>query len=267
MPTAFPNGETTLPAVLEGSIDKQIGGIWAYLADGDKAKLPVGLVTGKIELVAYDEAVLYRNFIEGAGPRAIGVGFAEKLNYAFNANEMSLAMIWHGGFIDASRHWTGRGQGFEPPLGDGILKLPAGAPVVQLTDGSQAWPAAKSKDLGYRFLGYQLNAKQAPTFRYAYNDIAIEDFTAPRGEGELFVLRRELTATAEKAPGDVWHRAVVANTIVEQKPGVYRIDDSWTLTVIGPGKPVIREASGKKELLAPLIFEGVKAKLVTEFEW
>ena len=97
MPTPFPDGKTTLPDVLDGSVDKQIAAIWTYLADGDKATLPVGLVTGKIELIAFDEAIIYRNFIEGAGTRAIGVGYPEKLNLAFDANELRLAMLWHGG--------------------------------------------------------------------------------------------------------------------------------------------------------------------------
>ena len=67
MPTPFPDGHTTLPAVLDGTVKGQIDAIWTYLADGDKAIFPVGLVTGKIELIAFDEAVIYRNFIEGAG--------------------------------------------------------------------------------------------------------------------------------------------------------------------------------------------------------
>jgi mono/diheme cytochrome c family protein len=104
MPTAFPDGQTTLPKILDGTVDAQIDAIWRYLSDGDKAIFPVGLVTGKIELVALDEPIVYRNFIEGAGARAIGVGYPEKLNLAFDANNMRLALLWHGAFIDAARH-------------------------------------------------------------------------------------------------------------------------------------------------------------------
>src|SRR5262249_7190687 len=113
MPTPFPDGQTTLPGVLDGTVNGQISAIWNYLADGDKATDPVRLGTGKIEVVAFDEAVIYRNFTEGAGPRAIGVGYPEKLTLAFDANNVSLAMLWPGGFIDAARHWTARGAGFE----------------------------------------------------------------------------------------------------------------------------------------------------------
>ena len=76
--------------------------------------------------------VIYRNFIQGAGPRAIGVGYPEKANLAFDANDLRIALIWQGGFMDASRHWTGRGEGFQPPMGDNVVALPAGAPFATL---------------------------------------------------------------------------------------------------------------------------------------
>ena len=60
----------------------------------------------------------------GPGPRAIGVGYPEQANLAFDANDLRLALIWQGAFIDASRHWTGRGDGFQRPLGDNVLPWP-----------------------------------------------------------------------------------------------------------------------------------------------
>ena len=53
----------------------------------------------------------------GPAPRAIGVGYPEKVNLAFDANDLRLAMIWQGAFIDAARHWTDRGVGFEGAAG------------------------------------------------------------------------------------------------------------------------------------------------------
>ena len=105
---------------------KQIEAIWVFLSDGTNAAEPYGLGREPIPLVPRSEAILYRNFIEGAGPRAIGVGYPEKANLAFDANDLRLALIWQGAFIDASRHWTGRGDGFQAPLGDNVLTLPAG---------------------------------------------------------------------------------------------------------------------------------------------
>ena len=108
-----------------------------------------------IPLVPTDEAIIYRNFIEGAGTRAIGVGYPEKVNLAFDANDLRLALIWQGGFIDAAKHWTDRGDGFEGPLGDDVLSLPVGASFAVLGKTDAPWPTGNPKDAGYKFLGYR----------------------------------------------------------------------------------------------------------------
>ena len=126
MPSSFDNGKSVMPEILDGKPATQIEAIWVYLADGPKAQLPAGMGKRSIPLTPTTTAILYRNFIEGAGPRAIGVGYPEKLNLAFDANELRLAMLWQGAFMDAGRHWTDRGEGFEGPLGDNILTMPPG---------------------------------------------------------------------------------------------------------------------------------------------
>src|SRR5262249_14979482 len=121
MPSSWPDGQTFLTDVLDGDTTKQVEAIWVYLSDGPRAALPLGLKKEFIPLVPEREAIIYRNFIEGAGPRAIAVGYPEKAHLAFDANDLRLALVWQGAFMDASRHWTDRGAGFEPPLGDNVL--------------------------------------------------------------------------------------------------------------------------------------------------
>ena len=97
MPTAWPKGKSA--AARRSSTARratQIEAIWVYLRDGTKAQLPVGMGKQSIPLIPTSEAIIYRNFIEGAGTRAIGVGYPEKVNLAFDANELRLAMIWQG---------------------------------------------------------------------------------------------------------------------------------------------------------------------------
>jgi cytochrome c2 len=268
MPGSWPNGETQLPMILDGSTAKQVRSIWAYLSDGDKATLPSGLVTGAIELIAFDETIMYRNFIEGAGARAIGVGYPEKLNLAFDANEMRLAMIWHNGFMDASRHWTGRGVGFEPPLGDNIVKLPEGLPFARLESTAAAWPKAKAKESGYQFNGYRLGEKRRPTFLYALEGVQIEDEPVPKGESGAFILQRKLKLKAKDGdvPDDLYFRAMVANKI-EMASGGFRINDVWTLRIKGDQTPVVRQSDGKAELLLPIKFAGGEASFTLDYDW
>jgi len=213
MPTAFPDGKTTLPDILGGSVENQTASIWAFLSEGDQAALPVGLVTGQQEIVAFDEAVIYRNFIEGAGTRAIGVGYPEKLNLAFDANNLRLAMLWYGGFIDANKHWSGRGAGFEGPLGDNILRLPEGAPLAVLESSDTAWPKTPARESGYQFRGYKLGEKMRPAFLYSFDGVAVEDDLRPVGEQDVFVMSRTLTFTADKPPAKLYFRAITADKI------------------------------------------------------
>ncbi len=140
MPAAFLNGKSVLPTFLDGTAAQQIEAMWLYLSDGNKAQIPVGVGRSFIPLEPATSAILYRNFITGAGTRAIAVGYPEKAHLAFDANEMRLALLWQGAFIDAARHWTDRGSGFGEPLGDNILTLHHGAGFAVLDKPDQAWP-------------------------------------------------------------------------------------------------------------------------------
>jgi mono/diheme cytochrome c family protein len=267
MPNVFPDGQTTLPMILDGSVDKQDRAMWSYLSDGDKAILPVGLVTGAIELIAFDEAIMYRNFIEGAGPRAIGVGYPEKLNLAFDANNLRLALIWQGAFMDAARHWEGRGAGFQPPLGDNVIKLTEGVPFAVLENDKAPWPGTTAKEQGYRFLGYSLGKKRQPTFGYSFGDIKITDDPAPYGDDDVYVFRRTLSLASEKPVQNLYFRAAAAGKIEETSGGSYKIDGQWTMKIGSRQKPLVRENNGKQELLVPVVFEGKGASITQEFEW
>ncbi len=267
MPTPFPDGQTTLPSVLDGAVESQINAIWTYLSDGDKALYPVGLVTGKMELMAFDEAIIYRNFLEGAGPRAIGVGFPEKLNLAFDADNCRLAMLWHGGFIDAARHWSARGAGFEKPLGDNVLHLPTGTPLASLPDSVAPWPAGAAKDLGFQFNGYRLGLKQQPTFLYAWQNIAIEDTPRPFGRDDLFTMQRTLRFVTKESPSDVWFRALVADQIESTESEAFKINNRWTMKVAAAGKPLIRRQADVCELLIPVQFRAGEAAIELTYDW
>jgi mono/diheme cytochrome c family protein len=173
MPTFWPEGKAVNTKILNGDTSGQIRSIYAYLADGPKAEIPAGLIRGKKEIVVDDEAVIYRNFIDGAGPRAIGVGYPERANLAFDAQNLRLALLWQGSFIDMSRHSTDRGVGYEPPLGDHRIRLPDGPAFAGLPSATAPWPSAI--DPGSRFLGYRLDARQQPTFRYQVAGVTIEE--------------------------------------------------------------------------------------------
>jgi hypothetical protein len=238
MPTAWPDGKSQLEAIFDGDTVKQVESVWQYLSDGPSAAVPLGVGRDPIPLVAEKEPVLYRNFIQGAGPRAIGVGYPEKANLAFDANDLRLALIWQGAFIDASRHWTGRGEGFQGPLGDNILTLPTGPTLAVLPDVKADWPRHKSRDHGDRFRGYNL-AGGRPAFRYELAGVQVEDFPEPISGGEVPTLRRTLELASEKPPEGLYFRAAVGKKLEALGEGWYAIDGEWKVRVTS-GRPAAR---------------------------
>ena len=266
MPTGWPDGMSTLKSVFNGNTDQQIEAIWAYLKLGPSAQLPVGVGGRKsIPLFPFKEAIIYRNFIQGAGPRGIAVGYPEKVHLAFDANDMRLAMLWQGAFIDAAKHWTDRGSGYEGPLGDNILHLASGVPFTILERPDSPWPTTRAKDQGYRFLGYRLTPDERPTFDYAFKSIKIEDTPHPVGGMDPF-MKRTINLTAAEPIGNLTFRAAVGNKIESTGDGWYKID-GWKMKIDSDGTPLIRSIGGKSELLVPILFKDGKAQITQEFVW
>ncbi|WP_435018772.1 PA14 domain-containing protein [Tundrisphaera sp. TA3] len=264
MPTSFPDGKSTLESVLDGDPAKQVEAIWTYLSDGPKAEVPAGIGRNPMPLIAVSEPILYRNFIQGAGPRAIGVGYPEKANLAFDAQALRLALIWRGGFIDASRHWTGRGEGFEPPLGDDVLSLGDGPGFARLAGPADPWPGAPGP--GDRFRGYRLAGGKRPVFLYEVAGAAIEDHPEPAPGGGSPTLRRTIDVAGPRAEGLAF-RAAVAGKIEPAGDGWFAIDGEWKLRIVADAAPVVRASGGKAELIVPIGPGGVRTRIVEEFAW
>jgi hypothetical protein len=270
MPTGWPEGKSMLPKVLGGDSAKQVEAVWQFLSDGPGAAEPYGLGREPMPLFVTDDAVIYRNFIEGAGARAIGVGYPEKANLAFDANGLRLAMIWQGGFMDASRHWVGRGVGYQPPMGDNVVSLPAGVPFAALSSLTTPWPSQPARDLGYHFKGYRLDKGQRPTFLYEFNATRVED--RPEGVagvgGKPASLKRTLTLTSDAPADDLYLRVAVGDSIKPKGDGWFVVNGEWSVRIVEPAAgPAVRHSGGKDELLVPVKFAGDRATVVEQFEW
>ncbi|MBW3541851.1 MAG: c-type cytochrome [Planctomycetes bacterium] len=269
MPAAWPQGRSTLRDVLDGDARAQVEALWMYLSDGPEAGIPYGLLREAIELAARDEAVMYRNFIRGVGPRAIGVGYPEGANLAFDAGEMRLALIWQGAFIDASMHWLGRGQGFQRPLGDVVLALPDGPSFARLQSVDAPWPTKPAAELGYDFEGYRLSKDRRPTFQYELGDTEIEDF--PTGvAGEKFPsIRRTLTvkaAAADTAEGAIFYRAAAAAKIEPLEEGLWQVGENLKVRLKTDAAPVLQKIGDRMELRVPLP-DGRESVIVQDYLW
>ena len=146
MPPLWPGGHSTVPDVLGGDTEKQIASIWKFISEGEGA--PDGFPehgSSEFDLVPTDRPIVMRTFLEGAGTKAILVGFPVGIHLAIDGNSGQPALAWRGPFFNAYQTWYSRQAPIEKPLSEEIYAFPKG-------QGES------------RFLGYLLDENGNPTF-------------------------------------------------------------------------------------------------------
>lgn len=208
------------------------------------------------------EATLYRNFIGGAGPRAIGVGYHEGVNIAFDANNMRLAMIWHGEFIDGARHWIGRGQGFQPPAGSDVIRLPEGVVITELEKADSIWPGSEYRTKEIDFKGYVLDKFQRPTFKYSRGEVSITDKSVPIASASAEkpgMIRRMLKFSGGDPSSNLY--LLLAQGKFQKEDTGYQ-DEELFLSVKG-GEVLANDG----DLRVPIVFKNGKSEVEITYRW
>lgn len=270
MPASFPDGKSVLPALYDGEPSLQIAAMWKYLADGGAAREPIGIQSELIELVPHSRPTIYRNFISGLSPRAIAVGYPEQGNLAWDANQLCLTLLWKGAFIDASKHWIGRGPGNQGPLGDEVLTFESFAPIAMLSTPQAAWPTQATRELGYKFLGYRLVAEGRPSFRYRLGDTTVEDtFIPEQTDGRFSGFTRQLriitnAGQTENSKG-FYFRVASGQEISSSNDNWYQVDGKVSVQI--DAEPVLIEVAGKSELRLPIKFSNGTANITQRIRW
>ncbi len=186
MPEYWPGGVAVQPDILEGETEAQIQALWNYLAQGRTARDPVGIRGEPSVLTVTDTVSTYRGRSRIAGFRGIAVGHPGGVNFAFDAQNGSLAAIWLGEFV--SVNWSSQGAGDFNPRSRPI-ELARDVAFVRLESPDAPWPlrpqTSKEKPVnpdpiyprqhGYRFEGYAFGEGNVPTLRYRSGAVRIED--------------------------------------------------------------------------------------------
>jgi mono/diheme cytochrome c family protein len=265
MPAFWPRGVSSLPSVLEGDTERQHAALWTYLSDGPRAKFPEGLNREHVELIVGGEPVVYRGKLWEAGFRAIAVGYPGQLNAAFDAEEMRLALLWRGRFLNAGPHWSVQGMGQIRPLESNVVVFPRGPAFAALSDANAPWPAEDGKPADMQFRGTQLDAQKRPTLLYSLRAVSVEDFMSPVETPGRAGLRRTLTLTGQ-VPDGVYFR-VAAGRIAPGRGNTWRLDGALTIRVGGGGKAFTRGSGDRQELLIPVRFASGSQLLEIEYVW
>lgn len=235
---------------------------WNYLSESGGGKsvpsIPIVPPPG--------EAVIYRGFIEGTTPRAIGVGYHGGVNLAFSADHLAVELLWTGKFMDGGRHWTNRGQGNEPPAGQRVMKVSGGPSFAVLEGRTSEWPETSQGKLTHGFRGYRFNAALEPTFFYTIADHEVSDQPVPVIGNNRHGLKRHITIKpGPDGPRELYFRAASGLAVEEVRSHQFALGGAMTLT-IGPkdaGPPFLRD----KELLVPLDLQAGEIVLELRYDW
>jgi len=263
MPSSWPGGHVFKEDILDGDAKRQIESLWIYLADGRRAKPPVGLSRKSPELRVADEAVIARG--RGtAGYRGIGVGYPERISLAFDSEELNLRLLWKGEFANAN-------PGNFSARGSDRISFPAGIPFHRLASLEDNWPYKRKTDYlfpqdhGYKFGGYYLDEKRRPTFMYRYGDVTVEEYFEDQVDSEKRAyFRRTFTFQTDVEQKEFYFRAASADKI--SQTGKTFQADRLKVTVVSDHGGIIRKGE-PQELLIPLELPKGESKLVLEYRW
>jgi len=265
MPSYWPGGQSIRPNILDGDSGQQIEALWAYLADGTRAKNPKGLSRQSNELRVTDVAEIVRG--RGtAGYRGIGVGYPERINLAFDSEEMALRVLWKGDFASVN-HGSFRARG-----GDRI-SFPPGIPFHRLKSMDDDWPYkgktdhAFPHDLGYQFRGYFLDELRRPTFQYRYGKIKVEDyFQDVLDENGVAIFQRTLQFDAPDAQSLFYFRAAAGKKVTTNSDRDFTIDN-LRLRITNDGQKGIVREGDPSEILIPLTLPKGRSTITLEYQW
>jgi len=180
---------------------------------------------------------------------AISVGGAQQTAYSYDLDNGTLLHGWHGGFLDATPMWDGRGNGTSRPLGS-VTRFTS-KPVLaisKLATPESAW-VPDTAGTGFRTKGYVMDSQERPEFKYIIYGTKVTDAVKVMENGQG--LTREVTI--EQPAKDLYLLLGEVKDLNEVSKGLYLVDDkAYYLQFPNGEKPIVRDANGKKQLIIPI---------------
>jgi mono/diheme cytochrome c family protein len=264
MPSFWPGGKA-MRTDLEGDPSYQVEAIWQYLLDGRQARAPRGVIREPLEIVVGDEARMLRRRYPGMGKRGIGVGYPGGVNLSFDAEQMRLASLWRGRFVDPSGVWYGQGHGVVRPLGR-TIDLQTG-PDLDLTDNP--WEVDEGRPPNHQFGGYRLGEKRRPTLFYSVGSVNVQDYFAEfRDDAGQAQLRRVITLSAGGDAEHLTFRVVSAESVERLDERGYRVGERLTVRITSESAPVLTKQNDLQQVTIPLALTALQTQtVVVDYLW
>lgn len=180
---------------------------------------------------------------------SVAVGDSNGVHYAYDFKTATVLRVWNGPFLDLFEFWDGRAHNqYLNPIGP-ALTFHDNPTVGLLESGNHDWPT--ESDAMWKFQGYTLDERGAPTFHARLSDIEIEDSitttAAPRSIQRSLILRGDHTS---------WMTGILlaeADSITAQAEGLsFIIGDRDYYIDLSPdnqNQPFIRHLNGRDQLL------------------
>jgi azurin len=115
---------------------------------------------------------MYRTFMPESGPASVAVGMMGNISYCWDAAQCRLRYAWKGGFLDLTRHWSGKGKELADIVG-----------VVFYRDHTEFPFRIGEKDYipEVKYMGYIMENRY-PTFKYRLDSVEVTERIIPTFE-------------------------------------------------------------------------------------
>ena len=266
MPSFWAGGSSAQVEILDGNPDQQIEALWQYLSEGYGMGAPRGVRRDPMRLVATPtEAVMLRRSYREIGKRGIGVGYPGNVNLVYNAEQLCLAMVWAGEFVDPAGVWMSQGHGTARPLAREQIRFAQAPDVMSLEDIRGEWPAEEGRSKRHAFKGYTLDSVRRPTFEYTFEGVAVRDaFVDQRVDGRGHLIRTVELRSDDEPEGMVL-RIASESDVSGLDNRTFQLGGSVPMRLLTSVDGVIIERGGASELRIPLEWNSGRAKVVVHY--
>jgi hypothetical protein len=209
---------------------------------------------------------LIRAFVDFKGNRkerlthTIGVGDPTGLHYIYDLHSANLVCVWKGNFIDATPMWHDRGDGSFQPRGYALF-LFNNQPLAYLSSDKEFFPPASKEDQ-FKGKGYSIDESTGrPVFHYTYQGLEFDERVFPDDSNQI--MSHEIILRKGERKDGLYYKLAEGSSIQEMPDGSYAVNDKeYYIKVAGGAKPFIREANGKKELVASFPMQTLKYSII-----